>query len=50
LKTPLARILEGDQLHLNNWRTYAMKGEWLRARASLADPAPRPRIRGAQLD
>ena len=37
LKTPLTRILEGEQLRLNNWRTYAMKGEWLRARASLAD-------------
>ncbi len=39
LKTPLARILEGEPPHSGEWRTYAMKGEWLRARAGLADPA-----------
>ena len=29
--TPLDRIWGGMAEHLNNWRTYAMKGEWSRA-------------------
>ncbi len=39
LRTPLARILEGEPSHTGDWRTWAMKGEWLRARAGLADAA-----------
>lgn len=35
LQTPLARIMENQQGRTNNWRTYAMKGEWLRARNGL---------------
>jgi hypothetical protein len=34
LGTDRSRILNGN---LNNWRTYAMKGEWQRARAGLID-------------
>ena len=34
LRTPLALVLRGLT---NNWRTYAMKGEWLRVKAGLAD-------------
>lgn len=32
MKKPLEQILLGNK---NNWQTYAMKGEWLRARAGL---------------
>ena len=35
LQTPLDRVLENLQGRINNWRTYAMKGEWLRQRAGL---------------
>ncbi|MEO5834183.1 MAG: discoidin domain-containing protein [Nakamurella sp.] len=34
LTTPLARVLRGMT---HNWRTYAMKGEWLRARGGYVD-------------
>jgi len=34
LRVPVARIARGG---VNNWRTYAMKGEWMRALAGLAD-------------
>lgn len=37
LRTPIYDVIEGPQVHRNNWRTYAMKGEWLRAQAGLAD-------------
>ena len=37
MKTPLNQILSGMTDEINNWRTYAMKGEWLRAKAGLAD-------------
>jgi hypothetical protein len=32
MKTPLHQVIKGS---LNNWQTYAMKGEWLRAQAGL---------------
>ncbi len=35
LQTPLDQILENQHGRINNWRTYAMKGEWLRQRAGL---------------
>ena len=35
LKTPLSSVLASFTGHLNNWRTYAMKGEWARVRAGL---------------
>ncbi|REK18879.1 MAG: hypothetical protein DWQ37_03485 [Planctomycetota bacterium] len=35
MRTPLFEVIEGPASHINNWRTYAMKGEWLRARAGL---------------
>ncbi len=35
LQTPLLEVIEGYGSHLNNWRTYAMKGEWLRAKSGL---------------
>lgn len=31
MATPLDSIWDGMASHLNNWRTYAMKGEWARA-------------------
>ncbi len=34
LKKPRPQVLRGG---VNNWETYAMKGEWLRARAGLVD-------------
>ncbi len=37
MRTPLERIIEGRDQHRNNWRTYAMKGEWMRAEAGLVD-------------
>lgn len=39
VRTPLWIVLAGYDEHLNNWRTYAMRGEWLRARHRLADKA-----------
>jgi len=36
LRAPLDAVLEGDSTHLNNWRTYGMKGEWMRALAYVA--------------
>ncbi len=35
LQTPLNQVLENQHGRTNNWRTYAMKGEWLRQRAGL---------------
>ncbi len=35
LETPLSQVIEGFGEHQNNWRTYAMRGEWLRAQAGL---------------
>ncbi len=37
LRTPIASIIESVSSKTNNWRTYAMKGEWLRANADLVD-------------
>ena len=39
LRTPIYSVIEGRQLHRNNWRTYAMKGEWMRAEAGLVGRA-----------
>lgn len=35
LSTPIDEIIEGMNERTNNWRTYAMKGEWARYRAGL---------------
>ena len=35
MQTPVTRIMRNQTGRLNNWRTYAMKGEWARARAGL---------------
>ena len=35
LQLPLEKVLESFDIHTNNWRTYAMKGEWFRAQAGL---------------
>ncbi len=35
LRAPLARVLENQHGRTNNWRTYAMKGEWLRGQSGL---------------
>jgi hypothetical protein len=35
MRTPLLEIIESISMKTNNWRTYAMKGEWLRAKAGL---------------
>lgn len=35
LRTPLATVLRDFTGRLNNWRTYAMKGEWYRTNAGL---------------
>lgn len=35
LRTPLSKILLNQDGRTNNWRTYAMKGQWLRHRAGL---------------
>jgi len=35
METPLTSIMENQSGRINNWRTYAMKGEWLRAKAGL---------------
>lgn len=39
LSVPLDHVIDGFGHKTNNWRTYAMRGEWMRARAGLADPA-----------
>ncbi len=40
MKTPLSVVMANFTGRLNNWRTYAMKGEWVRARAGLVSPDP----------
>lgn len=37
LSTPIGQVIESISMKTNNWRTYAMKGEWLRTRAGLVD-------------
>ncbi|SDM93020.1 hypothetical protein [Kriegella aquimaris] len=37
IATPLDSIWDGMSSHLNNWRTYAMKGEWVRAKHGFID-------------
>jgi len=37
LGTPLSTVMSNFSGRLNNWRTYAMKGEWMRAHQELAD-------------
>ena len=39
LRTPLVQIMQNQYGRTNNWRTYAMKGEWLRAKAGLVSRA-----------
>ncbi len=41
LQTPLARVMEDQHGRINNWRTYAMKGQWLRRRPGWSS-GPRP--------
>ncbi len=38
LSAPITHIIEGMERKTNNWRTYAMKGEWLRANNGLVSP------------
>lgn len=38
MQAPLSRIIEGGDAKTNNWRAYAMRGEWLRAKGGLAQP------------
>jgi len=35
LRTPLEKIMRDQHGRINNWRTYAMRGEWLRVNAGL---------------
>ena len=35
MRRPLFDIIEGIEAKTNNWRTYAMRGEWVRAQAGL---------------
>ncbi|MCC5936817.1 MAG: hypothetical protein JJU34_06015 [Lunatimonas sp.] len=37
VKTPLSKIMQNQEGRINNWRTYAMKGEWDRVKLGLAD-------------
>lgn len=37
LRTPLSTVMANFSGRLNNWRTYAMKGEWIRAHVGLTD-------------
>lgn len=37
MQTPLENILQNFDGRINNWRTYAMKGEWSRAQLGLID-------------
>lgn len=39
LEAPLLHIIEGVDVKINNWRAYAMRGEWLRVQAGLTDAA-----------
>jgi hypothetical protein len=36
LRAPLMQVIDGFGEHQNNWRTYAMRGEWLRLKQGLA--------------
>ena len=38
MKTPLSTVMTNFTGRINNWRTYAMKGEWMRAKAGLVPP------------
>jgi hypothetical protein len=37
METPLRAVLQNFDGRINNWRTYAMKGEWSRAKKGLAE-------------
>ncbi len=37
LTTPIGNVMRNFTGRLNNWRTYAMKGEWMRAASGLVD-------------
>lgn len=39
MKTPIGRILQNFDGRINNWRTYGMKGEWVRAKLGLVEEA-----------
>lgn len=39
MKTPLGSILQNFEGRINNWRTYGMKGEWIRAKLGLVEEA-----------
>jgi len=39
LKVPVGRIMRDQHGRINNWRTYAIKGEWLRYREGLVSRA-----------
>lgn len=36
LRTPLLDVIEGCDVKINNWRAYAMRGEWLRVVSGLS--------------
>lgn len=38
MKTPLSTVMTNFTGRINNWRTYAMRGEWMRAKAGLVSP------------
>lgn len=37
METPLAAVMQNFDGRINNWRTYAMKGEWSRAKKGLSE-------------
>ncbi|MBS3771980.1 MAG: hypothetical protein KGY69_17135 [Bacteroidales bacterium] len=37
MQNPLSEVMRNFSGRLNNWRTYAMKGEWMRAHADLVE-------------
>lgn len=39
METPIGTVMRDFTGRINNWRTYAMKGEWMRAEAGLVDRA-----------
>lgn len=36
METPLAEVMQNFDGRINNWRTYAMKGEWSRVNHNLS--------------
>lgn len=37
MKTPLSKVMQNFDGRINNWRTYAMKGEWTRVKLGLVE-------------